>query len=57
MAELDDAIALANRVLDKPNIDPDGDLCLLARQLLRAREQIDRLAHELNRLKMLDRGA
>jgi hypothetical protein len=33
--EFADAIDLANRVLDKPWIDPDGDICLLARQFLR----------------------
>ena len=38
MSEKDDAVKLANRVLDKPYIDPDGDICLLARQFLRAIE-------------------
>lgn len=33
------AIALAHRVLDKPYIDPDGDICLLARQFLREIER------------------
>lgn len=32
--EFEQAVALANRVLDKPYIDPDGDICLLARQFL-----------------------
>jgi hypothetical protein len=39
MDEKQEAIALANRVLDKPYIDPDGDICLLARQFLRAIER------------------
>ena len=43
MSERDDAIALANRVLDKPTIDPDGDICMLARQFLREVEQNTRL--------------
>lgn len=43
MTERDDAIKLANRILDKPNIDPDGDICLLARQFLREVEQLDYL--------------
>ena len=38
MGELIDALKLANRVLDKPYIDPDGDICMLARQFLRAYE-------------------
>ena len=32
------AVLLANRVLDNPSLDPDGDLCVLARQFLRAHE-------------------
>lgn len=36
----ENAAALANKILDKPHIDPDGDTCVLARQLLRARERI-----------------
>lgn len=39
MPEFDDAVALANRVLDKPYIDPDGDICMLARQFLRLVEK------------------
>ncbi len=41
MSERDDAIRLANAVLDKPFIDPDGDICLLARQLLRETERAE----------------
>lgn len=33
--ERKEAISLANRVLDKPYIDPDGDISLLARMFLR----------------------
>lgn len=36
--EIEDAIRLANKIMDQPYIDPDGDLCLLARQFLRAHE-------------------
>lgn len=36
--ELEDPIALANRVLDRPSGDPDDDLAILARQFLRAHE-------------------
>ncbi len=38
-SEFDDAVRLANIVLDKPYIDPDGDICMLARQFLRAVER------------------
>lgn len=39
MSERDEAIALAARVLDKPYIDPDGDICMLARQFEREIER------------------
>jgi hypothetical protein len=47
------AIALANRLLDEPNCDPDDDLRVLSRQLLRAVETATprctcrRLVHDL----------
>lgn len=44
MSENDEATVIANRVLDRPSADPDDDLAILARQLLRAREEIARLA-------------
>lgn len=34
------AVKLANYVLDQPSNDPDGDICILARQFLRKRETI-----------------
>lgn len=39
MSERDDAIRLANTILDEPHLDPDGDVCLLARQFLREIER------------------
>jgi len=39
MAEFDEAVALANRVLGRPGGDPDDDLAVLARQFLRAVER------------------
>lgn len=33
------AIKMANRALDIPFIDPDGDLCTISRQFLRAVER------------------
>lgn len=39
MSELDEAVDLANKVLDRPNADPDDDLAILARQFLRALER------------------
>lgn len=35
MTERQEAIELANHILDRPNGDPDDDLAILARQLLR----------------------
>lgn len=43
MTERADAIRLANTVLDRVNADPDDDLAVLARQLLRTRERAERL--------------
>jgi len=42
-----DALALADRLLDVPYADPDDDLRVLCRQLLRAQEEIERLEHAL----------
>ncbi len=42
MSELDEAKVLAERILDRPNADPDDDVAVLARQLLRALERADR---------------
>lgn len=41
MSEEEEAIALANRTLDRPNADPDDDLALMARQFMRAVEARD----------------
>jgi chromosome segregation ATPase len=57
LTERDHAMTLANRVLDKPYIDPDGDICLLARQFQRETERSARLAAEVERLKELLDGA
>jgi hypothetical protein len=40
MAEVDDAVKLANKVLEDVSRDPDSDLSMLARQFLRAREAL-----------------
>lgn len=37
--ELDEALALANRLLDAPNADPDDSLRILSRHLLREHEK------------------
>lgn len=39
MSERDDAIIIANKVLERPFADPDDDLAMLARQFLRALER------------------
>jgi len=43
MSELDEAVELANKVLDRINADPDDDLAVLARQFLRALEREQKL--------------
>lgn len=47
MGELTRAVGLANRLLDEPNADPDDDLRLLSRQLLRRQEVVQRLQDTL----------
>ena len=41
-SEKQEAIALANRLLNVPSADPDDDLRLLSRQFLRSLEIVDR---------------
>jgi hypothetical protein len=43
MSELKDAVKLANRILDRLSGDPDDDLAVLGRQLLRQIERGDKL--------------
>jgi hypothetical protein len=50
MTEKEEAVRLANAVLEKPYIDPDGDISVLARQFLRAREEIDAMRAALQRM-------
>lgn len=38
MTEAEETRALANRILDRPSGDPDDDLAMLSRQLLRTDE-------------------
>jgi hypothetical protein len=44
--ELEEAKVVAERWLDEPYADPDGDQCRVARQFNRALEQIGRLTRE-----------
>ncbi len=46
MTELEEAIIIANKVLDRNFADPDDDLAILARQFLRSRESVMRLLEE-----------
>lgn len=48
--ERTEAVALADRLLDVPYADPDDDLRILARQLLRRHEEIERLRAALERI-------
>ncbi len=52
MGERADADRLAERLLDEPYADPDDDLRMLSRQLLRRREVIERLEKRLGELLM-----
>lgn len=40
LSEKEQAIILANKILDRPSVDPDGNLAVLSRQLLRALERL-----------------
>lgn len=47
MTEKQHAFTLAHAILDKPGEDPDSDISVLARQFLRAREEIDAMREAL----------
>jgi hypothetical protein len=44
MIEKDSVIILANKILDRPSGDPDDDLAVLSRQLLRREERLQKIA-------------
>jgi len=46
VTEYEDAIRLANHILDRPSGDPDDDLAVLSRQFLRALERVERIRAE-----------
>lgn len=50
VSERDEAIALANRVLDRVNADPDDDLALLSRRFLREIERAEAAEKDARRL-------
>ena len=50
MSEQHEADILAERLLNEPNVDPDDDLRMLSRQLLRRREFIENLKEQLAEL-------
>ena len=54
--EADETRTLANRILDRPNADPDDDLAMLSRQLLRADEKIAIMRAALEELAYLGHG-
>ena len=56
MDERVEAIELANRLLDQPYADPDDDLRVLSRQLLRRHEEIKRLCEDLDRQSDMIQG-
>lgn len=44
------AAAIADRWLDEPFADPDGDMCVVARQFERSQEELKRLRSLLKRV-------
>jgi hypothetical protein len=40
LTQAEESRVLANRILDRPNADPDDDLATLSRELLRADEKV-----------------
>lgn len=53
MREQEEVRILANRILDRPSGDPDDDLAMLSRHLLRADETIERYREALEKLARL----
>jgi len=51
------AAAIAERFLDEPYADPDGDQCVLARQFNRSQEEIARLRADITHRDELERLA
>lgn len=49
VTEIEEALAIANKALDRINADLDDDLAILARQFLRARELISEIANLLSK--------
>jgi hypothetical protein len=43
LSEKDQAVRLANAILENPSVDPDSDLAVLSRQFLRALKYSDRI--------------
>lgn len=56
MTEAEEARILANRILDRPSGDPDDDLAVLSRQLLRADAALAIARAALEDLAYLGRG-
>ena len=47
MSEFEETVCLANKLLERPNADPDDDLAMLSRQFLRQVETVERLKADL----------
>lgn len=47
MTEYQQAAALAQKVLDSPHLDPDGNASVLARCLLRTREALEKAQEQV----------
>ena len=56
MTEQEEVEILANKILDRINADPDDDLAMLSRQLLRRVEQVVRLTEERDASRQISDG-
>jgi hypothetical protein len=56
MTEAEETRILANRILERPYGDPDDDLAMLSRQLLRADERVAIMRAALEELAYLGHG-
>jgi len=43
VSEKEQSVLLAKRFLEHPHLDPDSDICVLARQLLRREERLQKI--------------
>lgn len=57
MNESQESLVLAQRILDRVNCDPDDDLCVLARQLIRREDKLVRIRDLLTKDVLTELGS